>query len=57
VRNVACMASVTYLDTKSFMEGPAFQISGFLRGINEIYLLLGCYTVQLSYSPTFRDNL
>ena len=57
MRNVACMASVTYLDTKSFMEGPAFQISGFLRGINEIYLLLGCYTVQLSYSPTFRDNL
>jgi len=34
------------------------MISGFRRGVNEVFALLGCYAASIgSYWPTFRDNL
>jgi hypothetical protein len=32
--------------------------SGFRRGVNEIFALLGCYAALIgSYLPTFRENV
>ena len=32
-------------------------LSGFRCGVNDIFILLGCYAAQIGYLPTFRDNL